>query len=623
MNEIAVLNINYLLGENMKKIILGVALAFAVSTAFAAPFNANNPSGDITVNGTQGSIQISQCASVAGNCNNPELNVNFTGNVDTVVVDGVVQTIKGADGKDGVDGKDGIDGKDGATGATGEKGDKGDTGATGAAGKDGVDGKDGKDADVSTLVTKTDYAADKSVQAGIDSAQNAAIDSKVSNDDFAADQKRQDDNLNNLRDGVEQWNQWAAQDSTDQWSAINKETDDRKAGDTALNNKIDQNKANQSVKDASQDAAINGKVDKSQYNQDKFAQGIHDTLQDAAIIGLDVTKADKSDLNKETADRKAADSALNGKIDQAVTNQAATDKAQNTAIGNAQSSANNAQNTANVALGVGIANSIGLAAESSQREAADAALNNKIDKNKADQKVTDDAQNAVISTKVSKAEFSIDQKRQDDALSAESNARIDGDSALNAKIDSNKAAQKVTDDAQDAVINTKASKTDLNTEVAERKTADMKLQNNINHEANTRAQADKVLSSRIDNNDSTLVQHDQRITSNTQRVGAVENRVSNLEQSTNKRFSDMDKRIGDNRKVASAGIAGAGAMANIPQVSQGSTFSVGAGVGGYDSEQAVAVGFSARINNNVVTKMSVSTNTQSELLWGAGVGVEW
>ncbi len=64
-------------------------------------------------------------------------------------------------------------------------------------------------------------------------------------------------------------------------------------------------------------------------------------------------------------------------------------------------------------------------------------------------------------------------------------------------------------------------------------------------------------------------------------------------------------------------------MANIPQVSQDSTFSVGAGVGAYDSEQGLAVGFSGRINNNIVTKVSVSATTQSEFVMGAGVGFEW
>lgn len=686
VNEIAVLNINCLLGENMKKIMLAVALMVSVmavnvanaavslkssgdqwgpavqdlmnakengnwnESRFISTFNSRfngtaeeakalldslkagnipqsaesfnnsistpNP-GNGNGNGNSGG---STCTGNPHNCNSgvtkDELDASQKAQDDKQVVVDKAQDDKLADHdsriKDLEDNKP-TNGKDGVDGQKGEKGDTGATGAAGKDGKDGADGKDGKDADMTLVNQNTSDISDlKATKA----------------------------------------------DKAD----LNKEVNDRKSADKNLQNQIN-------------------------------ANNLHDVIQDAAIVGLAVTKADKADLNKESAERKAADVALNGKIDQAVSNQAIVDKAQNTAIGNAQTSANNAQNTANVALGVGIANSIGLAAESAQRSLADAALNNKIDKNKADQVLVDNAQNdhinavqnaaqtandratdlekradtveknvrdtnaqlevtdarsinnaqrldsvesknaeqdSLISTKADKTALdkeTADRKASDavlgGAIVSEGVARAAGDAALNTKIDSNKAAQKVTDDAQDAVINTKASKKDLTSEVAERKSADTKLQKNINREANTRAQADAVLSSRIDNNDATLVQHDERITSNTQRVGAVEGRVSNLEQSTNKRFSQMDKRIGDNRKLASAGIAGAGAMANIPQVSQGSTFSVGAGVGGYDSEQAVAVGFSARVNNNVVTKMSVSTNTQSEILWGAGVGVEW
>jgi hypothetical protein len=222
------------------------------------------------------------------------------------------------------------------------------------------------------------------------------------------------------------------------------------------------------------------------------------------------------------------------------------------------------------------------------------------DRKDADQKIVDDqikvddAQNVEIGKKADQS--ALDQEVQD---------RKDGDKDLSDKIDKNKTDQAETDSNQDKVIATKASKEELASE------------------STARQKADTVLSSRIDNNDSTLVEHDQRITSNTQRIGSVEGRVSNLEQSTNKRFADVDKRIGDNRKVASAGIAGAGAMANIPQVTQNGNVSIGAGIGGYDGEQAVAVGFSARVTDSVTTKVSVSTNTQSEVLWGAGVGVEW
>ena len=92
---------------------------------------------------------------------------------------------------------------------------------------------------------------------------------------------------------------------------------------------------------------------------------------------------------------------------------------------------------------------------------------------------------------------------------------------------------------------------------------------------------------------------------------------------TDQKVNQLDGRIDDNRKRSSAGISSIAAMANIPQVSQSSTLSVGAGVGYYDSEQAIAVGFSTRIHGNIVTKASLSNNTQQELALGAGVSYEW
>ena len=139
----------------MKKILLAVGLVMAsLSFASMAKNNDNNPYGDVTVigNGT-GSVSISQCAST-WNCNNSELNVDFTGDVENVFINGEHTVIKGKDGKDGLDGKDGIngtngtngiDGKDGAQGIQGEKGDKGEKGDTGAAGKDGLNGTNGLD----------------------------------------------------------------------------------------------------------------------------------------------------------------------------------------------------------------------------------------------------------------------------------------------------------------------------------------------------------------------------------------------------------------------------------------------------------------------------------------------
>ncbi|EIP9221004.1 YadA C-terminal domain-containing protein [Salmonella enterica] len=130
---------------------------------------------------------------------------------------------------------------------------------------------------------------------------------------------------------------------------------------------------------------------------------------------------------------------------------------------------------------------------------------------------------------------------------------------------------------------------------------------------------------RIDTNTQSISKHETRITRNERTLSNHENRISNLEanQGYGNRFESLKKDVEQNRKHASAGIAGVAAMANIPQVSQGATFSVGAGAGTYDGEQGLAVGASARIGSQVVTKFSVSATTQHDFVAGAGVSYEW
>ncbi|WP_197057133.1 YadA C-terminal domain-containing protein [Leclercia adecarboxylata] len=160
-------------------------------------------------------------------------------------------------------------------------------------------------------------------------------------------------------------------------------------------------------------------------------------------------------------------------------------------------------------------------------------------------------------------------------------------------------------------------------------------------EANTHAAQN---SARIDSDDQAIAANSARIDSADQNIAANkaaakvandraslnsaaianhEERIEGLEQSTNSKFADLNKQVDDNRKRASAGIAGVAAMANIPQVIQGQTFSVGAGVGNTDGESALAVGMSARAGENVVVKTSVSNDTQHNFVVGAGVSYGW
>ena len=115
----------------------------------------------------------------------------------------------------------------------------------------------------------------------------------------------------------------------------------------------------------------------------------------------------------------------------------------------------------------------------------------------------------------------------------------------------------------------------------------------------------------------TATQH--QVVSNTQSIADQQAQL----RSVNKQFSDLKEKVDDNKKDASAAVAGVAAMANIPQVTEYQTFSIGAGAGTHDGENALAVGFSARVSQNTVTKASVATDTQSGFTAGVGVSYGW
>lgn len=118
---------------------------------------------------------------------------------------------------------------------------------------------------------------------------------------------------------------------------------------------------------------------------------------------------------------------------------------------------------------------------------------------------------------------------------------------------------------------------------------------------------------------------DKAVSENSRKLADHETRLDALEanQGYGNSFKQLEKQVDDNRKRASAGIAGVAAMANIPQVIQGQTFAVGAGVGTTDGENALAVGMSARATEHVVVKASVSDDSQQNFVVGAGASYGW
>lgn len=99
--------------------------------------------------------------------------------------------------------------------------------------------------------------------------------------------------------------------------------------------------------------------------------------------------------------------------------------------------------------------------------------------------------------------------------------------------------------------------------------------------------------------------------------------LSESESYTNQKFSDLKSQVNDNQKEAAAGSASAMAQANIPQVQESQQFAAGAGIGGYDSENALFVGASFHAGQATIVKMSVSDDSQSNVGYGAGVSVGW
>jgi hypothetical protein len=90
--------------------------------------------------------------------------------------------------------------------------------------------------------------------------------------------------------------------------------------------------------------------------------------------------------------------------------------------------------------------------------------------------------------------------------------------------------------------------------------------------------------------------------------------------------SDFDAVNYRQLKQLSAGVASTVAMANIPQVDQDKTFALGAGVGQYNGQTALAIGASYRFASNAVLRASLGSGSgggQARTTAGAGVGFSW
>ncbi|HEN3586356.1 TPA: YadA C-terminal domain-containing protein, partial [Yersinia enterocolitica] len=127
-----------------------------------------------------------------------------------------------------------------------------------------------------------------------------------------------------------------------------------------------------------------------------------------------------------------------------------------------------------------------------------------------------------------------------------------------------------------------------------------------------------------DGHDGTDDHHnDAAVQQNANALSNDEARIGSMETQSNQNFANLKTEVDDNRDRADAGIAGVAAMANIPQVQESQQFALGAGIGGYGSEQALAVGASFHATQSTIVKLTVSNDTQHNFGWGAGASYGW
>ncbi|EAW2493038.1 hypothetical protein AXL65_02105 [Salmonella enterica subsp. enterica] len=221
---------------------------------------------------------------------------------------------------------------------------------------------------------------------------------------------------------------------------------------------------------------------------------------------------------------------------------------------------------------------------------------------------------------VTVTDYQAGQKQQDDA-EAQTNQKQDVGIAEAVKDAGD--AQK-TADANTQALTTKADKTELATKANQ--SDFVALQSGVTQntqQIGTFQQRFADTDARIAQQKAAQQKTDATVAKHTAQLADHESRIQDLEANTSVNFGKLKSQVEQNRKRASAGIAGVAAMANIPQVTADQNFSIGAGVGNTDGESALSVGFSARATQNIVVKGAVSNDTQHNFVVGAGVSYGW
>ncbi|WP_447842637.1 YadA-like family protein [Enterobacter cloacae] len=107
-------------------------------------------------------------------------------------------------------------------------------------------------------------------------------------------------------------------------------------------------------------------------------------------------------------------------------------------------------------------------------------------------------------------------------------------------------------------------------------------------------------------------------------VSQLNDAVGTINQNTNNKFGQLKNMVEKQGRKMSAGVAGAMAMAGLPQPYSPGASMVALGAGTFQGESAVALGVSVISDNGKwVTKLSGSSSSQGDYGVNVGVGYQW
>ncbi|WP_082981217.1 YadA-like family protein [Morganella psychrotolerans] len=110
-----------------------------------------------------------------------------------------------------------------------------------------------------------------------------------------------------------------------------------------------------------------------------------------------------------------------------------------------------------------------------------------------------------------------------------------------------------------------------------------------------------------------------------QKANVTANNAFNLATHNSARIDKLELRYDELDDKMQRGFAMSAATANLFQPYNVGKFNLSAAVGGFNSENALAVGSGYRFNENVAVKASLATSTSQggDVMYGAGMNLEW